>query len=196
MFNLKNTSSTSKRCNSPIRQQIEEREGRRFIFVGSICRSPFLAGKIPCLKKYHHESIYIGRDQIVEALGDEQQIDAVISNISLTVSLTDLDPNVIIEIADNLPPFSGGIYENNLTEDVYDGYGMQSYKTAILAKSYVGYNWTYHPTRNNCQHFTSMCQKNEFYSVETQYPKDPKDRLKEEVTLKNGEKKLRMYLNA
>ena len=188
-----NTPSTSPgRSNSPTREKIEKREGRRFIFVGSICRAPFLGGKIPFFKKYHHESIYIGGDRIVEALGNEQQIDAAISK----VSFIDLDVNMIMKLADDLPPFNGGVHENNLTEEVYDGYGQHSEEIAKLAKCYVGYGWTYHPTRNNCQHFTSMCQKKGFFSDETQYPEDPKDRVKEEVTLKTGDKRPRMYFKS
>lgn len=180
---------------SPIRRRIEKTTGCN-IFIGSTCRAKFLQEEAPWLSNFfNHESIYIGNDLVVEAIGDKQQIKEAIVKIpfkDLGVELKDLTANMILAVAEPLPTLDGAIYENPLNEEeVFDAYGEQSIDTAIRAKSRIGSTWTYHPIHNNCQHFTHWCRNKQFFSTETQEPKKEEDRTKEEFTTSNGEQTAR-----
>ncbi len=157
---------------SPIRRSIEQRnwDGMRRIYVGTICRQPVLDGLVSGLENFHHESIYMGQDRVIEADG---MLESRLSQISAE----------IINYVDYLPPWPGCLQTSSLSNAVNDTVGEvvidRKAANRALSRLNEGWGWTYHITRNNCQHFASWCKNREFYSPEAGTPVNNEDRLSE-----------------
>ncbi len=143
-------------CSSPRRKEIEDRNfaGKRCIFPGTIVQQPMFYGLVP---GFHHDSIYIGTDQVVDALGHFGR-----SNQFSSLGGVPLPDSLI-------PALNGGIYINPISysvNNIWMDEGVPNITTSNKAHSMVGWYWRYHLTRNNCQHFTNWCRTGMFFSQE------------------------------
>ncbi|MGD0466342.1 MAG: lecithin retinol acyltransferase family protein [Gammaproteobacteria bacterium] len=154
---------------SPRRRAVETvMDKGHTIFPGTYLREPLLGNAIPLLRGYHHDSIYVGQDQIVEVLGDRKITERIIS---------------INEILDWVPAWEGGVFKGTLSFGINQIVGGENADVVRRANEHVGWMWKYHITLNNCQHFAGWCLDEEFFSDEGTNPLIKKERCSETVNL-------------
>ena len=153
---------------SPRRRAVERviDEGH-VIFPGTYLREPLLGGTVPFFRGYHHDSIYVGQDRVVEILGDHKITDRICIN----------------DVLDWLPTWEGGIFNSELSFGINQIVGGENTDVVRRAKEHVGWIWQYHVTLNNCQHFAGWCLDQEFFSDQGSNPLTKEERCSETVNL-------------
>ena len=153
---------------SPRRRAVEQVLGEgHAIFPGSYLREPLLGGAVPFLRGYHHDSIYVGNDRVVEVLGDRKITDRLGIN----------------DILDWTPSWEGGIFNSELSFGINQVISGENADVVCRANEHVGWMWQYHVTLNNCQHFASWCLDEEFFSDQGSNPLKKEERCSEMVVL-------------